>query len=189
MDFNDITLIIIILWILSEIILALIKHSGSKSSDLTDKNSLRIIWITIAISTFFGGFIGSTRSGHIYGFEYISKIIGLVLIASGIVFRWTAIITLRKFFTVDVAILSDHRIVKKGMYKFMRHPAYSGSLLSFVGLGIFWCNWLSFLVIFLPIFAAFSYRINVEEKALIKNFGEEYINYSKETKKLLPKIY
>jgi protein-S-isoprenylcysteine O-methyltransferase Ste14 len=71
----------------------------------------------------------------------------------------------------------------------MRHPAYSGSLLSFVGLGIFWCNWLSFLVIFLPIFAAFSYRINVEEKALIKNFGEEYINYSKETKKLLPKIY
>ena len=189
MNLNTISLTIGLLWVLSEIVLARVKRSGLKSSDLTDRNSLRVIWITIAVSTTLGWIFGISNAGHIYGFEYTFRITGLVLITAGILIRAIAIIILNKYFTVDVAIVSGHRLITSGMYKYVRHPSYTGSLLSFAGLGIFWCNWVSMIVIILPVFAAFSYRIKVEEKVLIKNFGEEYISYTEKTKKLLPKIY
>jgi protein-S-isoprenylcysteine O-methyltransferase Ste14 len=189
MNLNDITLIIVILWILSEIILAVVKRSGLQDSLSTDKYSLRIIWITIAIFTVSGGYISSMREGHIYGFEHLFRIIGLILIVSGIIFRWTAILTLKKYFTVDVAVTKEQKIVKSGMYQYIRHPSYSGSLLSFLGLGIFYCSWISLIAVIIPIFTAFSYRISVEEKALAENFGEEYVKYADETKKLIPGIY
>jgi len=106
-----------------------------------------------------------------------------------LIIRWMAILTLKKYFTVNVSILKDHRIIDKGVYKFIRHPAYAGSLLSFLGLGLSFSNWLSTLVIFIPILIAFIYRIRVEEKALIQAFGDEYLNYSKTTKRLIPKLY
>jgi protein-S-isoprenylcysteine O-methyltransferase Ste14 len=114
---------------------------------------------------------------------------GLVLIVVGLVVRWTAIITLRKYFTVDVSIVSDHKLVITGIYRFVRHPAYAGSLLSFLGLGIVLSNWLSLLVVFIPITVVFIYRINVEEKALLAFFGDQYAHYCARTKRLIPKIY
>jgi protein-S-isoprenylcysteine O-methyltransferase Ste14 len=90
---------------------------------------------------------------------------------------------------VDVSITQDHRIIRKGIYRFVRHPAYAGSLLSFFGLGLCLANYFSILIIFLPICSAFLYRIHVEEKALIDNFGNEYINYCASTKRLIPGIF
>jgi len=107
----------------------------------------------------------------------------------GLLIRWTAILTLRKYFTVDVSILPGHQIVKKGLYKYIRHPAYAGSLVSFLGLGLAFSNWLSSIVIVVPILTAFIYRIQVEEQALIQAFGDEYLDYSNTTKRLIPKIY
>ena len=92
-------------------------------------------------------------------------------------------------FTVDVSIQENHKIVISGIYKTIRHPAYLGSLLSFLGIGIALVNWLSIIFIFIPIFIAFNYRIKVEEKVLIEEFGEEYLNYSNNTYRLFPGIY
>ena len=61
--------------------------------------------------------------------------------------------------------------------------------MSFLGLGVYFANYLSLVVIFLPILAAFMYRIRVEEKALIDAFGEEYRGYQAETKRLVPGMY
>ena len=105
------------------------------------------------------------------------------------VVRWLAIISLKHQFTVDISITRNHQLVTKGIYRFVRHPAYAGSLLSFFGLGLFFANYLSILIIFIPICAAFLYRIRVEEKALLDNFGEEYANYCASTKRLIPEIF
>jgi protein-S-isoprenylcysteine O-methyltransferase Ste14 len=40
-----------------------------------------------------------------------------------------------------------------------------------------------------PSFAALLYRIHVEEKALCDAFGEEYQEYSRITKRLIPGVY
>jgi protein-S-isoprenylcysteine O-methyltransferase Ste14 len=187
MKISIIFIFISLIWIVSEIILAKAKHSKATDSKGLDKSSLRFLWMTIIASIIIGVFIGISGIGFI-PVKMIS-LIGLVLIVLGLIVRWTAILTLKKYFTVDVSILKEHKIIDKGIYKVIRHPAYAGSLLSFLGLGLAFSNWLSTLVIFIPILIAFIYRIQIEEKTLIQAFGDEYINYSKTTKRLIPMIY
>jgi len=115
--------------------------------------------------------------------------LGLMLIVMGLAFRWVSIYTLGKYFTTDVAIFKDHQIIKRGPYKSIRHPAYAGSLIPFFGLGWALGNWVSFIIIFFPILFAFIHRIDIEEKALVSSVGEEYIEYMRKTKRLIPKIY
>jgi protein-S-isoprenylcysteine O-methyltransferase Ste14 len=75
------------------------------------------------------------------------------------------------------------------MYRFVRHPAYAGSLISFLGLGHYFSNYLSILVISVPICVAFLHRVHIEEEALIHAFGSEYLDYCASTKRFIPGIY
>jgi protein-S-isoprenylcysteine O-methyltransferase Ste14 len=115
---------------------------------------------------------------------------GLILMIAGLIIRGKAMYTLRKYFTVDVSILKNHQIIRRGEYKFIRHPAYAGCLITFFGLGWALGNWVSFVIIFFPISWAFVRRINTEERALLlSSVGEEYANYMRTTKRLIPKVY
>lgn len=71
----------------------------------------------------------------------------------------------------------------------MRHPAYTGLLLRYLGFGLAFANWLSAALIFLPLLCVTAYRIRVEEQALHEHFGEEYAAYAGATKRLVPGIY
>lgn len=115
--------------------------------------------------------------------------VGIAMIALGLFIRWIAILSLGRQFTVDVAITKEHQLVHHGIYKSVRHPSYTGSLLSFLGLGLAFSNYLSIIVIFIPICSAFLYRIHIEEKTLIAKFGDEYQKYRATTKKLIPGIW
>jgi protein-S-isoprenylcysteine O-methyltransferase Ste14 len=106
-----------------------------------------------------------------------------------LVMRWLAILSLGRLFTVDVAIMQNHHVVRRGIYKWIRHPSYSGALLSFLGLGTAFSNYFSIAVIFVPICAAFLYRIQVEERALLAAFGDEYREYCATTRRLIPWLY
>jgi len=188
MNFSLVVPVICAIWVLSEILLAVFRRSGRTQSPL-DKSSLRIIWATIILAVPGGVYVGKQSIGHISPGESVLPWIGLLLILSGIGIRWWAVVSLGKYFTVDVAIRDDHKVVKSGLYRHVRHPIYAGSLLSFFGLGLTFPNILSILIIFVPICAAFVYRITVEEQALIETFGDEYINYCKTTKRLIPGVY
>jgi protein-S-isoprenylcysteine O-methyltransferase Ste14 len=188
MDLSFVVIVLSTIWLSSEIILARAKRAGGGPGGL-DRSSLRVLWIAIAVSITGGVMLGMQRFGHIPGDPVPLQIAGMVLILCGIIIRWIAILSLKEHFTVDVAIGKDHRIVRKGLYGYIRHPAYAGSLMSFLGLGVYFANYLSLVVIFIPILAAFMYRIRVEEKALIDAFGEEYRGYQAETKRLVPGMY
>ena len=103
--------------------------------------------------------------------------------------RWWAIITLGRFFTVDVTIEKDHELVERGPFRMVRHPSYTGVLLAFVGLALTLDNWAALLVILLPIGVAFIHRMNVEENALSGALGSQYTDYIRRTKRLVPFIY
>jgi len=185
---NFIVIAVSILWIGSEIFLARTKHSQITDTRL-DKFSLRILWVAIAFGVNAGIILSFQRMGYFGNGFRIFPIAGLTLIVVGLVVRWIAILSLKHQFTVDVSITKDHRIVKDGIYRFVRHPAYAGSLLSFFGLALCFANYITTFVLFVPICSAFLYRIRVEEKALRGNFGDEYANYCATTKRLIPGIY
>ena len=90
---------------------------------------------------------------------------------------------------MNVSISAEHRLVDSGPYRYVRHPTYAGALLTFVGLGFCFGNWLTTLFLTLPIMAAFLWRIRIEERALLDALGKNYRAYMKRTKRLIPRVY
>jgi protein-S-isoprenylcysteine O-methyltransferase Ste14 len=180
--------IIWVLWLLSEVLLGRLMKSKKDKAAEHDKNSLPIIWGTIIAS------ISLSVLCTIYfdfpiGMGFIPAYAGLGLIVLGMAFRFIAIWSLGKHFTVDLSIRDDHKLVKTGMYAYVRHPSYTGSLLSFLGFGLSLNSWLCIPLSLIPVIISFMYRIRIEEKMLEKSFGEEYKQYQKETRRLIPWIY
>lgn len=176
---------IFMLWGLSEIILNIAARSKAGKSEAKDRGSIVIIWVTLSVSIFAGVLIAVKYPA----FGEVQTITGAALVIAGVAFRWFAIISLGRMFTTNVSIQSGHKLKTDGLYGVLRHPSYTGSLMSFLGLGISLGNIYSLLVVFIPVTLAFLYRIKVEEDALTGYFGEEYRSYKSRTKKLIPFIY
>jgi len=115
--------------------------------------------------------------------------LGVVLICSGYALRYWAILTLGRFFRFVIAIQNDHRVITNGPYRFVRHPAYTGVMLTQLGVGIALANSLSLLIcLAIPMFG-FIPRIQREELALTADMGAEYQDYATTTKRLIPKVW
>jgi len=189
MNLKIIFYIITFSWIISEIVLSRMRKSDLENSiDNYDKHSLIKIWTTILFSLTIGIFASRFSLGRIEILPY-QQIIGLILVVAGLVVRWNAILKLKESFTVDVSAKKDQKIIQDGVYKFVRHPSYSGSMLSFFGLSLMFTNVFTILIITVPIVLAFLHRIKIEEDVLTNVIGTEYIEYSRHTKKLIPFIY
>lgn len=79
------------------------------------------------------------------------------------------------------------KVVKSGIYKFIRHPQYTGFLLLTTGMLFDWATLP--MVIMWPIIACLYYRLaKKEEEDMIREFGEEYVMYMKKTKRFIPFI-
>jgi protein-S-isoprenylcysteine O-methyltransferase Ste14 len=111
-------------WVGSEIALARRKRSQLMDKRF-EKSSPRMLWLIIPPSVTVGVFLGVRGIGNFGGGSRVFAIAGLILILSGLVLRWVAILTLKQQFTVDVAITTDHSLVREGIYCFIRHPAYA----------------------------------------------------------------
>jgi protein-S-isoprenylcysteine O-methyltransferase Ste14 len=167
----------------SEFTLMLSKKSRDESVKIrNDRGSLIILWFIISLGFFAGFFLSKSISN-------LRLCLGLPLIIGGMVIRWIAIIQLGNSFTVDVAINNESRLKTDGIFKRIRHPSYSGLLLVIVGFASTMGSIYSFIVFVIPVFIALTYRIGVEESLLRKAFGDSYIEYSRNTKKLIPWLY
>lgn len=179
-------------WLATEVFYKQRLASNETDKKDKDKSSLNILWVIIILSISLSIFVSYVRFGSLSLMIARSiwiNYLGLVMIFVGIVSRILVIRSLGKYFTVDVTIRKDHKIKKDGIYNILRHPSYSASLLTFLGLGLYLNNWISLIIAFIPPFLAFLYRIKIEEKALIEQFGQDYIDYKRQTKKLIPFIY
>jgi protein-S-isoprenylcysteine O-methyltransferase Ste14 len=136
-----------------------------------------------------GMVLGFTNIGRMQTRGNLIAAFGLACLLAGIIIRWTAVYTLGKYFTGTVLIKEDHRLIRNGLYKHLRHPAYTGALLAHLGLGLSFSNWFSLGLSLIPFSIAALYRMHVEERALTEVFGEAYIDYSRGTKRLIPKLY
>jgi protein-S-isoprenylcysteine O-methyltransferase len=154
-----------------------------------DRGSLAAYDISGALTIPAGIVLGFTDYGRVRAGGVYAAAAGLVVLVAGTALRWAAIRALWSYFTVNVSILEGQRVVRRGLYRRVRHPSYTGLLLRHAGLGLALSNWLSASLVFLPILCATLYRIRVEEAALAGRFGEEYLSYTRETKRLVPGLY
>jgi protein-S-isoprenylcysteine O-methyltransferase Ste14 len=115
-------------------------------------------------------------------------IVGVVLIPLGVALRWWAILTLGSYFTFDVAVRSTQAVVQTGPYRVVRHPSYSGTLLSLLGVGLSLANWASLVAILVGGIIGLLYRVRVEEQVLQQALGQPYMDYMRRTKRFIPFI-
>jgi protein-S-isoprenylcysteine O-methyltransferase Ste14 len=167
----------------SELLLMFIKRSKQATvKTRQDRGSLIFLWAMITIG-FSAGFSLSNPVNQFWaGFGY-------PLIIAGLIIRWVAILQLGNSFTVDVAINNTASLKTDGIYERIRHPSYSGLLLVIAGFSATMNSIYSFLVLEIPVLIAVIYRVSVEEKVLMNEFGAAYSEYKSRTKKLIPGIY
>lgn len=177
-------------YVVSEIGLGIVKRARGGESRLADQGSLAFLWIVIGCSMLFA--FSLKYSMPQFDFQSLAAtatVVGAALFVAGLAFRWYAIFYLGRFFTVNVAIASDHRLIDGGPYRYVRHPSYSGALVAFLGLGLCLGNWLSIAVVAVPIYLVFLWRMRVEEAALLQGLGDQYRAYMDRTKRLIPCVY
>ena len=114
---------------------------------------------------------------------------GMAVMVAGLLLRWWSVRTLAQYFTVDIAIQPGQELIRRGPYRRLRHPSYSGALLTVSGFGIALGNPLAALVVIVPITAAFLWRIRIEEQMLAQAFPEAYPDYARETWRLIPFLW
>jgi protein-S-isoprenylcysteine O-methyltransferase Ste14 len=181
--------IAVIAFPVSEVLLAIFKRARANDAGLADRGSLRLLWIVITLSVTAAVSLQFVRVGHLRASTTVSDSVALSLILAGLAVRWAAILTLGRLFTVNVAIHTSHALVERGLYHYVRHPSYSGLLLAFLGLGVFYRSWLSILALVVPIMLAVLNRIRKEEAALLAALGDSYANYCRRTRRLVPGVF
>ena len=154
-----------------------------------DAGSLRILMTILGASValaFYGA--GTFRMARL-PFSREAMLIGSLIMLSGIALRLWAILTLGAHFRTAVTLLEGHRLVTVGPYGRLRHPAYSGSLLTFAGLGIALGNSASLAILLVGPFLAYRIRIRVEERAMAEEFGAQWLDYAAARGALLPRFF
>jgi protein-S-isoprenylcysteine O-methyltransferase Ste14 len=161
------------------------KRNIAKSGD---KRSIWFIFISISLGYWLSFIAASTKIGRIYHWD-TCFVIGSILVIIGLVIRITSILALKNQFTYTVTKIDNHKLVESGLYRRIRHPGYLGQLIIFLGISTSLSNWLSVILMIIPVFLAYSCRIFVEEKFMAEQMGQIYLDYQKRTKKLIPMIY
>ena len=165
------------------------RGSNLANAKSADAGTLPLLWVVIASSIGAGLMIALWGVGPRLprGFPWGAASVGVF--ALGAALRWWAVVHLGRFFTVDVTVAADHRVIDTGPYRVMRHPSYTGVLMQFAGWALSLGNVLALPVVVVPILLGLLYRIRVEEAALRGALGEEYSTYCRRTKRLVPGVY
>ena len=109
----------------------------------------------------------------------IFVIIGLLMI----IFGWQAI-----YHGYWKQVKGKGKVVKTGIYKWIRHPQYAGLLIIGIGMILGWATLTSLLLY--PIMILMYLRLaKKEEKDMLEEFGEEYRTYMQSTKRFIPFIF
>lgn len=112
--------------------------------------------------------------------------LGCVVVGAGI--RVVAMAQLGPLFSTFVTIQKEHVLITTGLYHWVRHPIYTGSLVAVLGIFLVFRNKLVWAA--LPLYLAGTlWRIRDEEQLLREAFGPEFLAYQARTWRLFPFLY
>jgi protein-S-isoprenylcysteine O-methyltransferase Ste14 len=114
---------------------------------------------------------------------------GLALFAAGIALQSAAMWSLHGLYTSRLGVQPGHRIVTRGVYRWVRHPGYLSYIMSLTGIAFALSSLIALMLAILSVWLIL-WRIPREEEMLVTEFGAEYQAYMQQTKwRLLPLVY
>lgn len=181
-----------LLWLVPEMLVVRSRmgKASRRTGSLQDRGSLLVLlglqWIGLALNFLLAW---QLPAAAIHWLPAAPLIAGEISILLGIGLRWYAIWVLGAYFTRDVVVSADQVVVQNGPYRLIRHPAYAGTFVTMLGVGLVVANWASLLCLLLCVFSGHIYRVHVEEQALVRALGQPYLEYMRRTKRFIPHIY
>jgi protein-S-isoprenylcysteine O-methyltransferase len=175
-----------LLWFVLETMAAKAKRSSDRSK-ARDRGSYRLLMILlwVALSLAFALCFVLPQANILWNRKAVF-FIGIALMLGGMAFRFYAMSLLGRFFTYDVAIHAGQTVIEAGPYRYIRHPSYTGGLVTLAGIGLALGNWAALLALLACAGTGYAYRMYVEEAALVAALGEPYKAYMLRTTRLLP---
>jgi len=116
-------------------------------------------------------------------------LVGVGLLGAGSLLRRHCWRMLGTSFTGEVRARASQEVVSRGAYAILRHPSYTAGILMNTGLGLALGSWGSAAMLAVASFAVYSYRIGIEERALLAAIGEPYERFMRTRKRLIPFVY
>jgi protein-S-isoprenylcysteine O-methyltransferase Ste14 len=177
------------LWVLLELRVR-VRSRLNRQGSRVDRGSLLVV-VAFLYTGFAAGFALAARvhAAAIADGRWILFAAGLVLVCVGIGLRQWAVALLGRFFTIDVRVHSRQTVVDRGPYRWVRHPAYTGLVLTFVGIGLALGNWAALVVLAVVPTIGLVLRIRVEERALLAGLGEPYRRFAAGRARLIPGVW
>jgi protein-S-isoprenylcysteine O-methyltransferase Ste14 len=182
--FNWIILVFWLVFMLYWFVSALNTKKDLKTGGWRRDAGIRIL-LTVAVIVL----VQLTSYWHYLGYHFGTgvQVLGIVLCAAGIAFAIWARVHLGKNWSGTPSMKEGHELITSGPYRFVRHPIYTGMLLAIIGsalvAGVIW------LAVFVIMSVNFLYRIPVEERYMMQLFPDQYPEYRKRTKALIPLIW
>ena len=119
----------------------------------------------------------------------IVNALGFVTCLAALMLRYWSRRTLGRYFTIGVVKQENHRVVREGPYVVIRHPAYLGLVLFYLGVPILTGNWFGLAVLSAPALAIFSALTLVEDRRLTELLGEPYRKYRTQVARWIPGLW
>ncbi|HTV04461.1 MAG TPA: isoprenylcysteine carboxylmethyltransferase family protein [Acidobacteriaceae bacterium] len=176
-------------WVIGEILIALITTTSSGQGKIQDRGTQIILWIVIIASIWTDGWMHSFLPVNMPGSYSWLRPLAFGILILGLMVRAVAVFTLGRAFSANVAMRAGQTLQRSGLYRLVRHPSYLGLELILLAFALHTRTWACFAVVLVPPTLALLYRIHVEERALRLAFGGEYEDYSRSTKRLIPGVY
>lgn len=114
---------------------------------------------------------------------------GLVLVGFAVILLVWARRATRNNYSGHLMVSNDQVLVQSGPYRLIRHPAYASFLGMSLGVGLGYSSLIGLCAVVILLIPAFIYRISVEEKLLIGQFGQQYLDYASKTARLIPGLW
>jgi protein-S-isoprenylcysteine O-methyltransferase Ste14 len=116
------------------------------------------------------------------------QITGMILLVICLIVFQRSHADLDRQFSHTLIMKNNHKLIKTGIYRYVRHPMYSVALLGWLVNALLMPNYVSVCSFTVALMILFNIRIPEEEKMLVSEFGEEYKKYMHETCGLIPFI-
>jgi protein-S-isoprenylcysteine O-methyltransferase Ste14 len=185
-----ILIVLPLIWIGFEFSLIVQDNRQNKGKTKDDKGTRTINFLSLALGIGLAAAVNGLTLFFFPGGRTVPGFIaGILLIILGMGLRVWSILTLGFFFRTTIETNIGQKVITSGPYKLIRHPSYAGWLIICLGYGVAMQNWLSLLFAFCLPLAALLHRIHIEEQLLVSTLGQDYVNYQKCTKKLVPWIW
>jgi protein-S-isoprenylcysteine O-methyltransferase len=178
-------------WVCSELVLAALPRMRRTTRALhtADRKSLVVLLVAAGCGGLAAGFVRQLYWTPTGLPAHVRVPIAASCLFIGTLLRWHAVLSLGRLFTLRVSIAPGHRLVRSGLYRFLRHPSYTGLLLAVGGIAFAFNDWATLVAALAPMVPAIVYRLRIEERALEHAFPDEWRGYCRSTWRLVPWLY